>query len=140
MKVTVSVDVARPPAEVFDLMADSRNEPKWNNQVSKTELLTGEPIGEGTAFTTVNRGQTYRAVIKDYRRPEQLTFDVTGKPMDIIGRLTFTDLGGSTRMAGEFDFQPKGVMKLMLPLLAPSIRKDFPNQFANFKKLCEAQG
>ena len=40
------------------------NEPTWNSQVSEPELLTGEPIGRGTHFRTVNSGQTYTATMQ----------------------------------------------------------------------------
>jgi uncharacterized protein YndB with AHSA1/START domain len=140
MQVDVDVTVNRPVEEVFDAMADARNEPSWNSQVSKTELVSGEPIGQGSTFKTVNRGQEYDAVITAYDRPGELAFTVTGKPMTIVAHLSFHDLGnGSTRLAGSFEFEPKGFMKLMLPLLGGAIRKDFPKQFDSFKAFCEGR-
>ena len=140
MKTTVSVDVQEPPGRVFDLMADARNEPAWNSQVTSTDLTSGEPIGPGSTFTTVNRGQTYTAVITEYERPHRLTFEVTGKAMTITGRMWFTGAPDTTQLKAEFDMQPKGFMKAVLPLMAPAVRKDFPRQFASFKRFCEAGG
>jgi uncharacterized protein YndB with AHSA1/START domain len=57
MLASVAVDITAPPELVFDLMADARTEPTWNSQVSETELTTPEPIGSGSRFRTVNRGQ-----------------------------------------------------------------------------------
>ena len=42
--------IQRPVEEVFDFVADERNEPRYNRQVSKVQLLTPEPIGAGTRF------------------------------------------------------------------------------------------
>jgi uncharacterized protein YndB with AHSA1/START domain len=108
MKTTVSVDVQEAPGRVFDLMADARNEPKWNSQVSSTDLISGEPIGPGSRFTTVNRGQTYTAVITEYERPHRLTFEVTGRAMTIIGSMWFTGTPDATQLKAEFNMQPKG--------------------------------
>jgi hypothetical protein len=136
--VNVDVDVNRPREQVFDLMADARNEPVWNSQVSRTEMISEEPIGDGSEFTTTNRGQEYIAIITSYDRPNGLAFTVVGKPMEIVASLRFTDSADGTRMTGQFDLQPRGFMKLMMPLMAGAVRKDFPKQFASFKDFCES--
>ena len=96
--------------------------------------------GPGSTFTTVNRGQTYTAVITEYERPHRLTFEVTSKAMTITGRMRFTGAPDTTQVKAEFDMQPKGYMKAVLPLMAPAVRKDFPRQFASFKRFCEDGG
>ena len=60
MIVNVDVAIGAPIGRVFDLMADSRNEPRWNSQVSTTELVSDEPVAQGSEFTTVNRGRASR--------------------------------------------------------------------------------
>jgi hypothetical protein len=136
--VNVDVPVARRREGVFALMADARNEPSWNSRVSETDLLTEEPIGLGSQFRTVNRGQEYTATLTAYKPLDQLTFEVVGKTMKIVGQLQFSELGNSTVLKGTFDLQPIGAMKLMMPLMAWTIRKDFPLQFFSFKTFCEA--
>jgi uncharacterized protein YndB with AHSA1/START domain len=138
MDITVAEDIAAPPERVFDLMADARNEPTWNSQVSATDLTSPEPIGAGTTFRTVNRGQEYVATITDYERPGRLTFEVAGRAMTITGRMTFGAAGGGTHLDATFDMQPQGAMRFMLPLMAPMVRRDFPKQFASFKRFVES--
>jgi hypothetical protein len=41
---------ARPPAEVFDFLADPRNEPAYNPLILSARKLTPGPIGPGTRF------------------------------------------------------------------------------------------
>jgi uncharacterized protein YndB with AHSA1/START domain len=137
MIVNVQVTIEAPIGRVFDLMADTRNEPSWNSQVSSSRLDSGEPIGQGSEFTTVNRGRSFRAVLTEYDRPRHIGYDVTGDPMTIHGSLDFAELGEGTSMTGTFDFTGHGPMKLMLPLMAPMIRRDFPKQMASFKAFCE---
>ena len=139
MEITVAEDIAGPPERVFDLMADARNEPAWNSQVSATDLTSPEPIGTGTTFRTVNRGQEYTATITDYERPGRLTFEVAGKAMTITGRMTFVAAGEGTHLDATFDMQPQGPMRFMLPLMAPMVRRDFPRQFASFKAFVESR-
>jgi len=136
--VDVEVTIAAPVERVFDLMADARNEAQWNSQVSSSTLVSEEPVGQGSEFTTVNRGREFRAVLTEFERPRHLAYDVTGQPMTIHGALDFVEAGDSTRMTGSFDFTGHGPMKVMLPLMAPMIRRDFPRQMASFKAFCEA--
>jgi len=138
MIVPVEVTIEAPIGRVFDLMADTRNEPRWNSRVSSAALVSELPIGRGSEFSTVNRGRTFRAVITEYERPSHLRFDVTGDAMPVQGRLAFTEHGEGTQMTGSFDFTGQGAMKVMLPVMAPLIRRDFPQQMASFKAFCEA--
>jgi hypothetical protein len=137
MIVNVQETIEAPIGRVFDLMADTRNEPSWNSRVSASELVSGEPVGKGTEFTTVNRGQTYLATLVEYDRPRHLAFDVAGKALTIHGALEFTENGEATIMTGAFDLAPHGVMKAMLPLMSGAVRRDFPKQMASFKAFCE---
>ena len=138
MIVNVEVDIARPRDQVFDLMADARNELTWNSRVSACELVSDEPIRKGSEFTTTNRGMKYVAFVTTYDRPEQVGFNVVGKALEINALMRFADSAGGTRMAVQFDLTPKGFMKVMMPLMAGPIRKDFPRQLALFKEFCES--
>lgn len=93
----------------------------------------------GSQFTTVNRGQQYTATITSYDRADEVTFSVASRAMLIVGQLHFTDTEVGTALDGQFDMQPKGFMKFLLPLMAPAVRKDFPRQLASFKSFCESR-
>ena len=138
MIVNVEVDIARPRQQVFDLMADARNELTWNSRVSRAELVSDEPIRKGTEFAVTNRGQKYVAFVMTYDRPDQFGVNVAGKAMEINASMRFADSTEGTRMAVQFDLQPKSFMKLMMPLMAGAIRKDFPRQLRSFKEFCES--
>lgn len=137
MRVTATTQIARPPEDVFDMLADVRNDTKWNSRVSSVELLSAEPIGLGSRFAMVNGGSKYDATITGYERPSRLEFEASGKP-DLTIVYTLTPSGEGTELASEFDFRPKGALKVLLPLLGPVIRRDVPKQYASLKALCES--
>jgi carbon monoxide dehydrogenase subunit G len=138
MQFQVESNIDRPPEAVFDRMADARNEPSWNSQVASSELVSGEPIEQGTRFVTYNRGQRYDATLTTYRRPEQLVFEVTGKRLDITASFTISGVGeGGSHVVSQFDFRPKGMLKAMFPAMKGAIRKDLAKQSASFKQFCE---
>jgi uncharacterized protein YndB with AHSA1/START domain len=136
VRVTTTTKIARPPEDVFDMLADLRNDKQWNSRVSRAELRSPEPIGLGSQFAVVNGGTAYDVTITGYERPSRLVFEASGKPdLTIACTLTPTDEG--TELESDFDFRPRGALKVMFPLLAPVIRRDVPKQYASFKALCE---
>ncbi|MBT8202324.1 MAG: SRPBCC family protein [Acidimicrobiia bacterium] len=139
MQITEELSIASPVAMVFDAMADVRNVTLWNDSVSLAELTSAEPIGQGSQFITVNKIQKQDVTITAFERPGRLEFTVTGKRMDIPTVFTFAETDGGTSLVGTFDMRPKGLMKILLPMLSPLVRRELAKQHANFKELCEAQ-
>ena len=114
---------------------------QWNSRVStaelrNTELRSTESIGQGSRFAIVNGGTPYDVTITTYDRPSRLGIEASGKP-DLTIAYTFTPAGEGTDLESTFDFRPRGVLKVLFPLLAPVIRRDVPKQHASLKALCE---
>ena len=124
---------------VFDLLADARNEVRWNEGVSRAELVTDEPIRQGSQFVVADKRGQHDVEITMFDRPERLEFALAGKQMDVAISYRFEESDGTTRAVGTFDARPKGFMKALLPLLLPLIKRDIAKQHVNFKTLCEAQ-
>ncbi|MGE5274850.1 MAG: hypothetical protein ACM3QU_13955 [Verrucomicrobiota bacterium] len=47
--------IPRPIGEVFDFVADPRNEPRYKRRMASSELLMPEPIGSGSSFHAERR-------------------------------------------------------------------------------------
>jgi uncharacterized protein YndB with AHSA1/START domain len=136
VRVTATTRIACPLERVFDLLADIRNETQWNSRVSSAELRSAEPIGVGSRFAIVNGDTAFDVTITTYDRPSSLAFEASGNPdLTIAYALTPTDDG--TELKSDFDFRPKGALKVLFSLLAPVIRRDVPKQYASLKRLCE---
>lgn len=136
MRVTTTTRIACPPEEVFETLADLRNETRWNSRVSSAELQSAEPIGAGARFTIVNGGTTYDTNIAVYDPPSRLVLEASGKP-DLTIAYTLTANGDGTKLESDFDFRPRGALKVLFSLLAPVIRRDVSRQYASLKTLCE---
>ena len=131
--------IESPSATVFDLLADPRNEVTWNEGVSRAELLTDEPIRQGSQFVVEDKRGEHEVAITVFDRPERVEFALTSKQMDVAISFSFTESAGTTTAVGRFDARPKGLMKVLLPILLPLIKRDIAKQHLNFKKLCETQ-
>ena len=113
--------IRRPVEEVFDFVADERTEPTYNRNMVASEKLTEGPIGVGTRF---------RATVRAGRRPLRMDVEYTGftRPhliasttrmttADFSGTLTFTPTPAGTRLRWSWDARPKGVARLLAPVL-----------------------
>jgi uncharacterized protein YndB with AHSA1/START domain len=136
VRVTTTTLIACPPEDVFETLADLRNDTQWNSRVSSAELLSPEPIGPGSQFALVNGGTAYDVTITTHERPSRLVFEARGKP-DLTITYALTPTGEGTELGSDFDFRPSGALKVLFPLLAPVIRRDVPKQHASLKALCE---
>ena len=108
--------------EVFDLVADERNEPKYNPRIVSAEKLSEGPVGEGSRFVAQPKGMGTKGrmtlEILDYDRPHRLHNRVRSQYMQIDGTLTFEEAVGGTRLRWDWDMSLLGPMRLLSPLLA----------------------
>jgi uncharacterized protein YndB with AHSA1/START domain len=136
MHVATKTEIDCPPERVFDLVADMRNETEWNSRVESAELRSAEPIEAGSKFAIVNGGTPYDVTITTYDRPSRLVFEARGNP-DLTISYALTPSRDGTHLESDFDFRPRGALKLLFLLLAPVVRRDVPKQYASLKALCE---
>ena len=94
-------EIACPAEQVFDMVADLRNETRWSSRVSSAELRTGEPIERGSRFSIVNGGTPYEVTITTYDRPSRLVVEASGRP-DLTIAYTFTPTGEGTDLESLF--------------------------------------
>ena len=120
-KIAGEILIGRPVAEVFDFVADSRNEPSFNPAMTGVELLTAPPIGRGTRFRArMGRAGTQMLVeLTEFDRPLRLGSRTTSSMMQTSGTLTFASDGDGTVMSWDWQVHPKGWMRMLGPLFGP---------------------
>ena len=72
-RINGEIIIAAPGEQVFDMVADERNEPRYNPRVARAEKTSHGPVGRGTRFTAQPMGTGAAGVmtveILDYDRP-----------------------------------------------------------------------
>lgn len=112
------VHIDAPIGTVFDVVADSRNEPTYNPAMTRVELLTPEPIGTGTQFRAyMGRAGTPMFVeLTTVERPHLLASRTTSSLMETSGTLSFTETDGGTTMRWDWQVRAKGWHRLLTPV------------------------
>ena len=120
-KVEGQITIGRPVDVVFDFVADQTNEPRYNPNMVRAEKDTAGPIGKGTRFRSAvgSAGRSVEMLIEvtDYERPRLLASSTTMKQADIDYTLTFEPVGRRTCMRWSGQVRPKGVFRLLGPLV-----------------------
>ena len=143
MLVQGDIVIDRPIDEVFDFVADERNEPGYNPQMTRAEMVTQEPIGVGSKFhsvmTGVGRGADMTIEFTEFDRPHRLGSATHISNMDINGTLVFEAQGQSTKMKWLWNIEPRGFIKLLGPIVRRMGERQELAIWTGLKKVMEAE-
>ncbi len=119
--ITGHIRIAAPVGQVFDTVADSRNEPSFNPAMTGVELLTPPPVGPGTRFRARlgKAGMEMLIELTGFDRPHRLGSRTTSPVMETSGTLTFAADGEDTVMRWDWQVRLKGRMRVLGPLFGP---------------------
>jgi uncharacterized protein YndB with AHSA1/START domain len=113
-----SVDIARPPAAVFDYLSDLRNEKQWNPKMRSVRLLTGEPIGVGSRYRARWAGSPDNTVeYTVFDRPNAWASVANSRMMTVRFAAEVSAIGIGSRLAVRMELIPHGPMRLLQPML-----------------------
>ena len=143
MRVERQISIARPPAEVFDYIADVRNDPSWHTDVLEVRSST-EVVGMGTTFDVrvkPSMGVSEGSMTVSRFEPGRLVEfrGQMGKMAPTVTNICEPD-GKGTRVTRRVELEPPGVMRLMSPLIAGKIGKDNEKFLANLERVLEGAG
>jgi uncharacterized protein YndB with AHSA1/START domain len=136
--------INRPVNEVFDFIADERNEPRYNPRMVRAEQISPGPIGAGSRFhtelKTMGRTMPMTVEFTAYERPRRLASVTRSSMMETEGALTFESVGADTRMRWSWEVRPRGALKLMAPFVGTIGRRQEQRIWSSLKHLLESRG
>ena len=135
--------IHRPVHEVFDFVADERNESRYNPRIRRAEKLSAGPIGRGSRFwaEAVTLGRTTRMTIEytAYERPRRLASAIHMPAADIAGTLRFDPVPDGTRMGWSWTVRPRGLYRLLTPVIVRVGRRQEQQNWGGLKRFLEAR-
>jgi carbon monoxide dehydrogenase subunit G len=138
-RYVATVDSRRPPAEVFDYMADLSTNAEWDPGTISAERVGAGPIGVGAEFRLVvsflgrRSSLVYRIV--EYDRPRLVTFRGENAGVVSLDRITVVPSNGGTRLTYDARLAPKGAARVAAPLLALAFRRVGRNALAGLREV-----
>ncbi len=142
-RINGEIIIAAPVEHVFDMVADERNEPRYNPRIVRAEKTSQGPVGRGARFTAQPKGTGGAGVmtveIVDYDRPRRLATSIRSSYLDVDGTLTFAQAdGGGTRMRWSWNMRLRGALRALSPVVrAIGPRWEYRN-WAGLKQFIES--
>ena len=119
-RVTGEITIARPIEEVFDFVADARNEPRYNPPLRRSDKVTNGPVGVGTRFAALHHGHRFpfemTITVTDYDRPHRLGWTRSMPSAETRGTLTVESVTGGTRLRWSDETHVIRAARLLAPL------------------------
>jgi uncharacterized membrane protein len=135
------ITIDRPVQMVFDFILDGANNPLWRPSVVDIKPLAEKPYGIGSAFKQGLKGPGGRIdgdyQITEYKPNQIIEFQVIAGPARPTGTYHFETDERSTTVTFVLDFQPKGLAKLMNPMIQSSMQSEVAT-LANLKSYLES--
>jgi uncharacterized protein YndB with AHSA1/START domain len=146
LHLSKEVYIERPPAEVWDHVADLKEELRWRRPYVIGLDADGDPLAPGTriAGTTRAFGQTdtYVNEVAEVVPPQRLAWrgvDASGALVGTAGAYELAPQGEGTRFRLSIDYQPRGFAgRLQAPLLGLVLRWILARFMRQIKALSEA--
>lgn len=130
IEATGETVIRRSPADVFEFVADARNEPKWLPGAESVEKVTAGNIGLGTVFEGRYRGAgRVRLEVVQFAPPTALTFRARARIVNFDDRITLHGQGTATHLTAIMHAQPVGIMRLVEPIMARTMKRQFTSNW-----------
>jgi carbon monoxide dehydrogenase subunit G len=132
------VYIQRPIDEVFDFVADSRNEPAWLPGASGVEKTTEGPIGHGTRFEgQYARAGTVFLELIEFERPHRVTFRAKSRIVKFDDAVILETEGTGTRLRATMEARAGGLLRVIEPLMGRTMRRQFEENWNLLKHALE---
>jgi uncharacterized protein YndB with AHSA1/START domain len=138
-----SVRLARPAVEVFDFVADARNDPQWCSKVRSVELVS-TTAGEGAEYAVVHKpvpgrpARSMKMTCTAFERPRAISWRQDDGTDVFLVTYTLEELGDRSRLTQRSEAE-LGSSRLLRPLYRRGIGRDMAKQLEALKKLLEAR-
>jgi len=140
--ITVETQIARPVHDVFAYATDPGHLSSWQTNTVSAQRMDDGPYGVGSRLREVHRapgGKELESVVEvaEYAPDRVFALEVKeGTP--IHAHITFDVADGGTRMRLRAHGALSGPARIIEPLLARMLRKQFAQHVATLKQVLES--
>ena len=142
--IVASIEIDRPPDEVFSYVTDPSRLAEWQESVVRSRVEGGGTAGVGQRVRVTRRvgrrEQEMTAELAELEPPTRWAVRGIDGPVrgDVNGTVEPIDAGARSRVTITLDLHGHGIGKLLLPLVVrPQARKEMVTNIRNLKQKLE---
>jgi uncharacterized protein YndB with AHSA1/START domain len=136
-----SIEIDRPPEEVFAYLTDLHREHEWNEQLRHVEALTDGPLQAGSRYR-VRFGRAVGDSVLEYRHvdpPRSWRSTSVSRRLDVEFAGTIGPVPRGSRVTLLTKLLPRGPLRLARPLLDRTMRKSWDRHLRLVKSILEGE-
>jgi uncharacterized protein YndB with AHSA1/START domain len=138
--ITTSLVIRAPQDETFDYLTDLRHAQEWSTEL--VDVTYDGDLGAGTTGADTRRLGRRTVVmpwtVTAYDRPRRIVLEY-GPPFPATAEFSFRPAEGGTQVTCDTDLRPRGLWRLLTPLMAAEARKSDAAQFQKVKAILEGR-
>lgn len=145
MRARVQATIERPIEQVFDLVADPRNDPRWCPHVRTVRQVRGDGPAPGARYAAVHDPMgrpvdlTYEILTLD--PPHRLVLEQDDHLGTFVTTLQLERIDeASTRLTQSSDLRFKGAVRLLAPVIRWFVVRGNREQFRRLDGVLEGAG
>lgn len=129
---TLSQTIEAPADEVFAVVSDVAAYADWNPTITGSRLLSDGEVANGTRLEfVIKRMGAQEMAVTNFEAGRSIRFEQRSGMMEGGHRFTLSEEGGGTRVDHELMMRPKGLFRLMSPLMSMMAKR-------NLRKIADA--
>lgn len=143
--ILTTLDITRPPQEVFAVATDPTRFAEWQSDVVRVETDQPAPLPVGARFTTIRRiGGVERAIaqqVTEATGPYRWAARSHTGPIRPSATITIEPIDGGTssRVTFTLEYVGHGIGVPLLPLVRRQTRRGAPLSYRRLKQLLESE-
>ena len=141
MHLANSVNIRRPPSEVFAFLVDPANIPKWNYAIDSARQVSPGPVGIGTRIQqkrSVPRPATVELVITELVPDRRMVLEGDIGPLSGTLIYQIERVPEGTRLTNTADLSGRGPLRVLAPLAANRVRDAVAANLDKLRDLLES--
>jgi uncharacterized membrane protein len=139
----MSVDIDRPPEDVFSFVSDLQNDPRWRREWVDAERTSQGPIGVGTTsslFAKVLGRRTEAAYeVTEYDPGRAVAWRTVRGPLPLTFWRRVEGVGEGTRVTMGYAGDFRGLLGLLRPLLVLMGKRALRGDLPSLKQVLESR-
>jgi hypothetical protein len=143
MRLQFTIDIHRTLTDVFGVVGNLENDPRWQRAVTEAKKVSAGPIAEGTRFRHVVRLMGRPTVVDmaflHFDRERRYVLDCVTGPLEFTTDVRFEPIARGTRMVTSVAGQPRGLVRLAAITLSNHRRHEIESDLHNLKRMMEAR-
>lgn len=138
--IKTSIVIRRPQDETFAYLTDPHNAKDWSSEL--VEVTYNGDLTEGTTGVDTRKMGGKHVVmpwtVTAYERPERIVFEY-GPPFPATAEFSFHADQGGTVVTCDTELRPRGLWRILAPVMAAEAKKADAVQFQKVKEILEAR-